>query len=377
MALKDAIAEVLSRAAELRAAGTGGNEANTKALLIEPMLQALGWDTTDLSQVEREHRVYDNTSLDYALKIDGQPRLFVEAKGISRDLGDRSFIAQAINYANNEGVLWCVLTNGLAYRVYKTNEPVGMEQKLLFEVDLEEASGVGATEVAQSLELVGRQALIDGDLDLWGERVFTDVRVRQALAALVADPPKGFLSAVGDAVGAPDVSSEALQESLARVLDVASAAAPVRAGGGRSRGKSPKVAAKGKFAPKAKEFDLAHHLGNLPAGITDRFEQVDEFIRGLGPDVSRRIRKQYVGYFGGKGKPRSFCTVETQRRRVLVYLGLDPTATKPWNDSAMRDVREVGHFGMGDVEYSIRADADLNEVKDLIRQAYAACSGFA
>lgn len=370
MALKDTIAEVLARAAELRSAGSGGNEANTKALLIEPMLQALGWDTADLGQVEREHRVYDNTSLDYALKIDSKPRLFVEAKAVAKDLGDRSFIAQAINYANNEGVLWCVLTNGLAYRVYKTNEPVGMEQKLLFEVDLEEVSDGDHSEVAQSLGRIGRQALIDGDLDLWGERVFTDVRIRHALADLVADPPKEFLDAVSDAVGAPDVSSEALQESLARVLDVASTASPSRARGGRSKGKSTKVVAKGKFAPKAKEFDLVHHLGNLPAGITDRFEQIDEFIRGLGPDVSRRIRKQYIGYFGGKGKPHSFCTVETQRRRVLVYLGLDPTSTKPWNESAMRDVRKVGHFGMGDVEYSIRPDADLNEVKELIRQAH-------
>jgi predicted transport protein len=370
VALKDTIAEVLTKAAELRAAGRGGNEANTKALLIEPMLQALGWDTADLSQVEREHRVYDNTSLDYALKIDGEARLFIEAKGVGKDLGDRSFIAQAVNYANNEGVLWCVLTNGLSYRVYKTNEPVGMEKKLLFEVDLEEASGDGVTEVAQSLELVGRQALIDGDLDLWGERVFTDVRIRHALADLVADPPRDFLSAVHDAVGAPEVSPQALKESLARVLDVGSTGTLSPSTGSKRKGKPSKGAVKNKFASTGKEYDLAHHLGNLPAGITDRFEQIDEFIRGLGPDVSRRIRKQYIGYFGGKGKPRSFCTVETQRRRVLIYLGLDPSTTATWNESAMRDVREVGHFGMGDVEYSIRPDTDLNEVKDLIRQAY-------
>ncbi len=371
MALKDTIAEVLAKAVELRVAERGGNEANTKALLIEPMLEALGWDTADLSQVEREYRVFDSTSLDYALKVDGEARLFVEAKAVGKDLSDRSFIAQAVNYANNEGVLWCVLTNGLSYRVYKTNEPVGMEKKLLFEIDLEEASGEGPADVARSLELLGRQALIDGDLDLWGERVFTDVRIRHALADLVANPPKGFLDVVRDAVGAPEVSPEALEESLARVLDVASVAAPARAGGGGSRGKTPKATGKGKFASKGKEFDLSHHLGNLPAGITDRFEQVDEFIRGLGPDVSRRIRKQYIGYFGGKGKPRSFCTVETQRRRLLIYLGLDPATTKPWNEAAMRDVRQVGHFGMGDVEYSIRPDADLNEVKDLIRQAYS------
>ena len=368
--MKETIAQVVGKADELKKAKTGGNEANTKALLIEPMLKALGWDTEDLGQVEREFRVYDNTSLDYALKVDGDPRLFVEAKGVSKDLADKSFIAQAINYANNEGVLWCVLTNGLAYRVYKTNEPVGMEQKLLFEIDLTEGNGESSAEIAQSLGLIGRKALISGDLDLWGDRVFTDTRIRHALATLAAKPSKTFLGEIQAAVGSPEVPVEALTESLARVLDV---------GAGDSLG--PKmIAPKGRQKPSkaagpsgagaGKQYDLSHHLKNLPAAITDRFEKIDEFIRGLGPDVSRRIRKQYIGYFAGKGKQKSFCTVETQRRRVLVYLGLDPTKTQPWNESAMRDVRKVGHFGMGDVEYSIRPDADLKEVKILIRQAF-------
>lgn len=38
--------------------------------------------------------MYDNTSLDYALKIDGKPRLFVEAKGIGKSLDDKGFIAR-------------------------------------------------------------------------------------------------------------------------------------------------------------------------------------------------------------------------------------------------------------------------------------------
>lgn len=116
-----------------------------------------------------------------------------------------------------------------------------------------------------------------------------------------------------------------------------------------------------------KEYPLDHHLAGKPAAIVDLFEQVDEFGRSLGPDVSRRIRKQYVGYFAGK---RSFCTTEVQRRRLLIYLNLDPTKTSPWNEHAMRDVREIGHFGMGDTEYSHRSPGQLDEVKGLIKQAY-------
>ena len=75
MALPGNVEKLLASAKKLKS--SGGNEANTKALLIEPLLAALGWDTGDLDQVEREYRVYDGTSLDYALKIDGDPRLFL------------------------------------------------------------------------------------------------------------------------------------------------------------------------------------------------------------------------------------------------------------------------------------------------------------
>ena len=186
MQLSDVVEKVLATAAKLKTS-RAANEANTKVLLIEPLLAALGWDPGDLDAVEREYRVYDNTSLDYALKIDGTPRLFVEAKGIGKNLDDKQFIAQTVNYANNEGVLWCVLTNGLVYRVYKTNEPVPMEQKLLFEVDLS-AEGTATAEKAKSLELIARQSMLNDALEKWGDRVFTDARVRKALAQLAAQP---------------------------------------------------------------------------------------------------------------------------------------------------------------------------------------------
>jgi hypothetical protein len=90
MGLAQTVEQALKTASKLKT--SGGNEANTKALLIEPMLSALGWDTTDVDQVEREYRVYDNTALDYALRIDDELRLFVEAKAVAKQLEDKSFI---------------------------------------------------------------------------------------------------------------------------------------------------------------------------------------------------------------------------------------------------------------------------------------------
>ncbi len=358
MALTTRIQNLLGVADKLKVAG--GNEANTKALLIEPLLSELGWDTTELDQVEREYRVYDGTALDYALKVNGEPRLFLEAKAVGKQLEDKAFISQTVNYANNEGVVWCVLTNGIAYRIYKTNEPVAMEEKLLFEVDLGEAGAGSLAEIAKSLQLISHGSLADGDLEAWGEQVFVDKRVRDALVSLAKKPPTELLGVVRKALGKPTVSDDRLQESLARILDVeqGSAAPAPKA--------TPSPAGKKKSSP-SQTFSLDHHLGGKPAAIVDLFEQVDELGRSLGADVSRRVRKFYVGYFAGK---RSFFTVEVQRQRLIVYLNLDPTMPPPWDDKAMRDVRNIGHYGMGDTEFSLREAAQLDFVKDLIKLAY-------
>jgi predicted transport protein/predicted type IV restriction endonuclease len=356
MVLAQTVEKARQMAAKLK--GSGGNEANTKALLIEPMLSALGWDTTDVDQVEREYRVYDKTALDYALKSDGELRLFVEAKAVGRPLEDKAFISQTVNYANNEGVVWCVLTNGLAYRVYKTNEPVAMEDKLLFEVDITEGS---TSEVGQAVQLISRDALANGVLDEWGERVFTDNRVREALSTLAAKPPAELIEVLTKAIGKPEVSAERLQESLRRIIDVGETVGPKVAGPETTKKPPEKPPGRGK------PFPLDHHVGGKPAAMVDLFEQVDEFARSLGADVTRRIRKFYIGYFGGK---RSFVTVEIQRKRLILYLSVPPTTASPWNNEVMRDVREIGHYGMGDTEYSLHAPGQLDEAKALIKAAY-------
>jgi hypothetical protein len=275
--LSDAIPKLLATAAKLKASGSG-NEANTKALLIEPLLAALGWDPGDLEAVEREVRVFEGTYLDYALKLQNTPSIYVEAKGLSENLNDKKFIAQAVNYANNDGVVWCVLTNGSRLRVYKTNEPVAMDRKLLFEVDLADESET-SSEKAKLLRLVSRGAVESGDLDRFGERVFTDGRVRKALAELAADPPKAWLAEVASRIGHPAVPVDGLQRSLARILDASTPGPRATAGALPATHSGP--IARPPSPPKGQEYELDHHLDNKSALIHELFDEVNAFASSL------------------------------------------------------------------------------------------------
>jgi hypothetical protein len=115
-------------------------EQNTKAALIDPLLAALGWDVEDIDEVSREYRrKSQDNPVDYALFMLRSPRLFVEAKGLEKDLSDRKWISQVLGYATVVGVEWCVLTNGDEYRLYNAHAPVDVEQKLFRVIRISES----------------------------------------------------------------------------------------------------------------------------------------------------------------------------------------------------------------------------------------------
>jgi len=165
----------------------GLTEDDTKASLIEPLLQALGWDVYDPQEVKRgyRHKSEDNP-VDYALLLDRKPCLFLEAKVLGRDLGDRRWKVQAVNYANTAGVEWCILTDGNFWQVYRSNAPGEVEKKLFLETCI--FSGEDKSSPREPVEVLSylcKAAIREKGLDaLWRtENVF--MRTEQALRELV------------------------------------------------------------------------------------------------------------------------------------------------------------------------------------------------
>jgi hypothetical protein len=83
----------------------GIGEQNTKAGLIAPVIRSLGWDIEDLREVHLEYRPRPSDKpVDYALLLNGQPRMFVEAKALGQNIEDRRWANQIMGYAAVAGV---------------------------------------------------------------------------------------------------------------------------------------------------------------------------------------------------------------------------------------------------------------------------------
>lgn len=166
-------------------------EQNTKASLIEPILEALGWDIRDPDEVHREFRpISKDSPVDYALKLIRKPRLFLEAKGLGEDLSDRKWVTQVLGYAVVAGVEWCVLSDGDCYRFYNAAAPVDAEEKLFCTIRLTECS---EAEALKTLSLISRRNMEDNLLDVLWSAHFVDRRVKEAVRVMFASVDRALV----------------------------------------------------------------------------------------------------------------------------------------------------------------------------------------
>ena len=95
------------------------NEAATRAALIDPLLRALGWDTTNVRMVEPERTVENKQSLDYVLKdTAGGIRSVIEAKKLGESLDKLGHVGALIGYAFSLKPQNFFITDGMNWHCY-------------------------------------------------------------------------------------------------------------------------------------------------------------------------------------------------------------------------------------------------------------------
>jgi len=86
------------------------NEPATRQEFILPLFRTLGWNIENTREVSPEERV-SRGFVDFAFRLSGIPRFFLETKKIPENLEDPRWAHQAINYAWLKGVTWAVLSD--------------------------------------------------------------------------------------------------------------------------------------------------------------------------------------------------------------------------------------------------------------------------
>jgi len=110
---------------------------------------------------------------------------------------------------------------------------------------------------------------------------------------------------------------------------------------------------------------IQDHPHLLTVGIRELFEAFRKEVLALDPCVREEFFKPYVAYKA----ETNFVDVVPQQKRMKLTLNL-PFAEINDPKILCRDVTQIGHFGNGDVEVSLKSLDELPYVMGLVRQSY-------
>jgi predicted transport protein len=106
-------------------------------------------------------------------------------------------------------------------------------------------------------------------------------------------------------------------------------------------------------------------LADLKGPLLDIFEGLRAFLGALGDDVQEKRLRLYIAF----KRLKNFVCIEIRKDKLMLYLRLNPD-TLPLEAGFSRDVRSIGHWGTGDLELTLRSEADFEKAKPLLLRSY-------
>jgi type I restriction-modification system DNA methylase subunit len=308
---------------------TSYNEANTVNTFIRPLFEALGWDFSNIDEIEAEKTIVKGR-VDYVFKVKKVSMFCVEVKSLHHDFTDQDR-EQAISYAYNTGLTWAILTNFGRTQVFNAEIKSDLKNAQFLDLRCEDY----LTEF-EDLKLLSKESTLCDELDKKAEkygklarRIPIEKKLYEQLTRWRADlfnQIYGFNKDIGITL---DQTDQLIQKLFSRLIFIRTA---------EDRGLAnnhPLLSAVHQWESKEIQLlenvrsifqDFAHVFDSEIFPLMDPWQQIwvndhtiAEIINGLyevpgdyakyyfdviEPDVLGQVYEQYLGYVAKAVKPK-------------------------------------------------------------------------
>lgn len=271
------------------------NEAATRAVLIDPILRELGWDTANTYMVEVE-KTLNHSQADYALYDDaGTVRIIIEAKKLGDNLGQHDI--KLVQYAFTFKLASIFLTDGIVWRHYTDFQPSQFAPKEVLNIQQDDLGKIAAY-LVQHLD-AARFWPDDQSVDLLTQQVGqlqSDLAtLQQQMATLITSPvaqPATAQPPVVNTKTTPGTASSGTFIPLSQLNDVTHTKPSFfRLPDGSERS----VKSWTEVLVEACKFTLSHHT-NLKIPLKDRSAQKVNLFDVVEPPLNiGHIEASYAG----------------------------------------------------------------------------------
>ena len=116
-----------------------------------------------------------------------------------------------------------------------------------------------------------------------------------------------------------------------------------------------------------KDASFADNLAVITGTFRNLYDDIVNFVTTQGDDINAKQVKYYIAF--SRLKNFVCLSIYPQGAYMKLWLKLS-VATVPEEKGFIRHVHNIGHFGTGDIEVTIRTHADFEKAKPLIERAY-------
>ena len=114
-----------------------------------------------------------------------------------------------------------------------------------------------------------------------------------------------------------------------------------------------------------KDKSAEKQLAQAQPAIRQLYETLAGYLSAMGDDVQEKHLKLYTAF----RRLKNFACVIPYRDKLLVMLKVDPD-TVALEEGFSRDTRNIGTWGTGDLELTLRSSADFEKAKPLLDRSY-------
>jgi predicted transport protein len=112
---------------------------------------------------------------------------------------------------------------------------------------------------------------------------------------------------------------------------------------------------------------VTEYLAQATPELSNLYHATEAFCLALGDDVTKKVTQVYIAF--RRIKNFACAEVHPQSKKLLVYVKVDPDSIE-LEPGFTRDVRNIGHFGTGDLEITITTSDELVRAQQLLVASY-------
>ena len=332
------------------------NEAQTKEWLIKPFFETLGWDFSNPDEVVPEDDDSAGKRPDYGFYLNGNTKFFVEAKAINNSLDDNRMIAEKLNYCLNAQVPILIITNGILYRIYYAELRGGGKDKLLQEFS------IGSDYDDDIVNLLSKDASKNDRLLEYARNIYILTNIKKAVENIFQSPPRRIVETINDKLkeimghkfGADEIEDALKRFALSIDIDIFDSSLPSR-----------DISEPESEPPK---WTVEHQFKNGSWQSTfELYKRLTKRVKESGINFEENPTKFYIGLLSS-GK--NFCSIHGQKAGLKIWLYMKLLDLAEQETLRIRDVSNIGHWGLGDIEFHCTNESDIEWILPLIKKSY-------